>query len=245
MITEVADGGTPSLAPLGTDGVLARFAEQFSPEANRAAQAFAARAGAVDGVTETVPALASTLVRFDPAQADRAGIVASLRALLEDEDWLALPPRPATRRWHLPVSFDGADAPGLAEAAAEIGLSEARTIAQILEAAPRVLAIGFAPGQPYMGLMPEAWDIPRRPDLRRVPAGALALAIRQMVLFTGESPTGWLQVGRAAFHPFQPDAADPMPLRPGDEIRLERISAEDRARLAADPMGGARLEHLA
>ncbi|MBR9765064.1 MAG: allophanate hydrolase subunit 1 [Rhodobacteraceae bacterium] len=238
----------PALYPLGMDGFLARFASDFSLEANRAAQAFAAEALTLEGAEEVVPALASTLVRFDPlgdgAAARRAALEAGLSDLLDSRDWLALPAEAAARRWTLPVSFEGEDAPGLAEAAAEAGLSEEDAVTQILEAAPRVLAIGFAPGQPYIGLLPDTWDLPRRKELRDVPPGALVAAIRQLVLFANASPTGWLQIGRTAFSPFQPGADQPMPLRQGDEIRLARISRQERLALQGDPMGGARLEVL-
>ncbi|WP_010138765.1 5-oxoprolinase subunit B family protein [Oceanicola sp. S124] len=245
---EAASAPHPGLHPLGMDGFLARFGTEFSLEANRAAQAFAREASALEGVEEVLPALASTLVRFDStgdAAAGRRGALQDrLTDLLQSRDWLALPAEAAARRWTLPVSFDGEDAPGLAEAAAEAGLSEADAVAQILDAAPRVLAIGFAPGQPYIGLLPEAWDFPRRTELRDVPAGALVAAIRQLVLFANASPTGWLQIGRTAFAPFQPGAEQPMPLRQGDEIRLARISRQERQSLSGTPMGGARLEVL-
>ncbi|SNY48640.1 Allophanate hydrolase subunit 1 [Pseudooceanicola antarcticus] len=238
----------PALYPLGMDGFLARFASRFSLEANRAAQAFATEAREIEGVEEAVPALASVQLRFDStgetAPARRAKLEAALTDLLASRDWLSLPERAPARRWTLPVSFDGSDAPGLAEAAAETGLTEAEAVRSILEAAPRVLAIGFAPGQPYIGLLPEPWNFPRRTSLRDVPPGALVAAIRQLVLFANASPTGWLQIGRCAFRPFQPGAPDPMPLRQGDEIRLSRVSADELSALEAQPMGGARLEVL-
>lgn len=245
MIKEEA---SPALHPLGMDGFLARFDSRFSLEANRAAQAFAVAARDIEGVEEAIPALASVQLRFDStgetAPARRATIEAALQDLMAGRDWLALPESPADRRWTLPVSFDGADAPGLTEAAAKTGLTETQAVTSILEAAPRVLAIGFAPGQPYVGLLPEAWDFPRQTSLSDVPAGALVAAIRQLVLFANASPTGWLQIGRCAFRPFQPGAEDPMPLRQGDQIRLARVSAHELAGLEADPMGGARLEVL-
>lgn len=234
----------PALLPLGLDGVLARFDSAFTPEANRAARAFAAEAARLPGVTDLVPALASTLVRFDPLADDRADILSRLQGLLSSRDWLALPEAAPLRRWHLPVSFDGEDAPGLAQAAAATGQDPARAVEDVLSAAPRVLAIGFAPGQPYLGLLPEPWDFPRQAALSDVPAGALTVAIRQLVLFTNPSPTGWLQIGRSSFRPFQPGAADPMPLRSGDEIRFHRVSSTELSALDDSPLGGARMEVL-
>ncbi|MBT9382642.1 allophanate hydrolase subunit 1 [Pseudooceanicola sp. CBS1P-1] len=234
----------PRLLPLGLDGFLMRFSEGFGEAANRAAQAAGELARSLPGVTEVVPALASTLVRFDPARTPRAPLEAALRDLLASRDWLDLPPAAPTRRWHVPVSFDAADAPSLAQVAALTERTETALVQDILDSATRVLAIGFAPGQPYLGLLPEVWDFPRQTSLMQVPQGALVAAIRQLVLFANASPTGWLQIGRTAFRPFQPEAETPMPLATGDEIRFARASAAELAACETTPMGGARLEIL-
>ena len=107
--------------------------------------------------------------------------------------------------------------------------------------------IGFAPGQPYLGELPEAWDIPRQTALTdRVPIGALTVAIRQLVLFSVSTPTGWRHIGQTAFRPFRPDAETPFVLRPGDEVIFEatdrecyerlRGMARWRGRVRGDPM---------
>lgn len=234
----------PALFPLGMDAFLVRFADRFDEAANRAAQAFAAAACDLPGTVEVLPALASTMVRFDVTRTDRASGTKALQSLLDSRDWLALPPLAPTRCWHLPLSFDGEDAPGLAEAAAKAGLSQHSAVAQILAATPRVLAIGFAPGQPYIGLLPEPWNFPRQSSLTNVPAGALVAAIRQLVLFANPSPTGWIQIARTSFRPFDARADDPTPLRAGDQIRFARVPGSDLARLCDEPLGGARLEVL-
>tara|TARA_R110000868_G_scaffold237132_4_gene491402 strand:+ start:157266 stop:157955 length:690 start_codon:yes stop_codon:yes gene_type:complete len=227
------------------DAFLVRFAPVFAPQANRAALALGEQARSLAGVTEVLPALTSTMVRFDiPETTDRATARAALQQLVDSRDWLALPDAPARRAWTLPLSFDGDDAPGLAHAAEQAGISETRAVEQILAAKPRVLAIGFAPGQPYMGLLPENWDFPRQGTLSQVPAGALVAAIRQLVLFANPSPTGWVQVARTSFRPFTAGASDPTPLRAGDEIRFARASADELAGLADHPLGGATQQDL-
>ncbi len=232
----------PQLLPLGMDAYLVRFRAAFTEPANRAALAFAAEAADLVGVTEVLPALTSTMVRFEGARAPARD---ALQTLIDSRDWLALPPTSPTRIWTLPLSFDGGDAPGLASAAQQAGVSETEAVTQILAATPRVLAIGFAPGQPYMGLLPQNWDFPRQTDLTSVPAGALVAAIRQLVLFANASPTGWVQVARTSFRPFSPGSSDPTPLRAGDEIRFARVSESELESLAQQPLGGAKREDLA
>ncbi|OWY09339.1 hypothetical protein B6V72_17960 [Thioclava sp. F34-6] len=61
-------------------------------------------------------------------------------------------PDPA-RRWTIPVAFEGDDCPQLRDVARATGQSEAATIRENCANDLRVLTIGFALGQPYIGLL--------------------------------------------------------------------------------------------
>ena len=166
-------------------------------------------------------ALASVFLRFDPDQVAQTDLMDRLQALLATQDWSHAKVPPPKRVWTVPVNFDAEFAPQLAEVAGILNTTETQVIKQITSAEPRVLAIGFAPGQPYLGLLPEEWNFPRLPELSpKVPAGALLAAVRQLVLFTNENATGWRQIGQSAFRPFQPSSSDPFPLHPGDAVRF-------------------------
>jgi len=241
----------PEILPLGQTGVLVRFARSPSAEATGAAQAFAAAAAEAKpkGVSEVIPSLSSVLVQFDPAHTTRAAVAGALRPLATGRDWLSAPlPHPA-RRWTIPIAFGGEHGPQLAEFASLAGVSEAQAVEEVCRADLRVLAIGFAPGLPYLGLMPPHWDVPRQPALTpRVPAGALAAAVRQFVLFPAASATGWRQIGLAAFRPFLQTRSEPFLLKPGDSVRLESASHDafrDIQATSVDGLGGARCEVLA
>lgn len=240
---------TPEALPAGADGVLLRFALTPRPEAMAAAALMAAELerDPPEGVVEIAPSLTSLLMRFDPAKTRRAAL---MREGLERATCIARSrlerPEPA-RRWTIPVAFGGTDGPQLGDVANTLGQSEDSTIRQLCKADLRVLAIGFAPGQPYIGLLPEAWNLPRLTDLTpAVPAGAVVVAVRQIVMFGADSATGWRQLGRAAFRTFRPEREPPMPLRAGDAIRYVPASASDIADLAGAPdgLGGARLDVL-
>ena len=127
------------------------------------------------------------------------------------------------------------------------GVTEAQALRDLTQTELRVLAIGFAPGQPYIGRLPEAWEIPRQPQLTpSVPAGALVVALRQLVLFGNVSTTGWRQIGLCAFRPFKIDRAHPFALRQGDAIRLVAAPLDEIRALGRNPdaLGGARCEVL-
>lgn len=232
--------------PLGLDGLLLRFAAVSSPAVTDQVLGFAetVRAAPIAGVTEVATALTSVLVKFDPDQIGRDALAAALHPLIAAQQITEFKAR---RRWHIPVAFGGAAGPQLAEAAAMAGVSEAQALKDLTETELRVLAIGFAPGQPYLGQLPPAWAIPRQKQLTpSVPAGALVVALRQLVLFGNVSTTGWRQVGLCAFRPFRIDRPEPFALRQGDAIRLVAASSDEIQALGANPdaLGGARCEVL-
>lgn len=240
---------TPEVLPAGPDGVLLRFGLTPEPAAMAAAQVLTAdlEADTPPGVTEIAPALVTVLLRFDPALTRRADLAgAALTRAKRIAETRPAPPDPA-RRWTIPASFGGEDGPQLSEVAGMVGKSEQDAVSALCAADLRVLTIGFAPGQPYIGLLPEAWNLPRMSELNpQVPAGAVVVAVRQIVMFGAQSTTGWRQIGRAAFRTFRPERAEPMPLRAGDAIRYAPASADEIAALtgAPDGLGGARLQVL-
>jgi len=250
MTTEPATG-QPEIMPLGADGLLVRFSTRLSDKANRAVLALAGmlEAEMPEGVAEMSTALASVYLRFDPDRTSRARLAAELRKRLAARDWTALPEVVPKRRWHIPTAFGGDHGPQLAETAALLGMGEEQAVADLAAHPVRVLAIGFAPGQPYLGMLPERWDIPRLQQITpQVPASSLVVAVRQLIVFTAASPTGWRQVGQTAFRPYRPETGKPFPLLPGDLLRFEPVSAEELGRIIrsdVDGTGGARLEVVA
>lgn len=235
----------PHIAPIGTEGYLVRFADRLDDAANRALVGFAAALEAEDvaGLVEISTALASVFVRFDVTRIARADLVLRLQALLDSRDWLTAASAAPLRLWRVPTLYGGAAGPQLGEVAKLVGVTEEAAVRELSAARVRVLAIGFAPGQPYLGMLPERWDVPRQTALSpRVPQGALVLAVRQFNLFANETPTGWRHIATTHLKLFQPDAPQPFVLRPGDELLFPAVSEHDWAMLETDPMGGAQLE---
>jgi allophanate hydrolase subunit 1 len=231
----------PMIRDVGLTGMLVTFADTLAEPANRAALAFrgAVEAARWEGVEETATSLTSAFVRFDPLRLPHGELSSRLGDLLARKDWAAEPLPPGRRRWRIPVALGGAEGPQFDEAAEAAGLSPGAAAEQIAGAAVRVLTIGFAPGQAYMGQLPAAWDIPRLKELTpRVPAGALVCAIRQLIVFTGPTPTGWRHIGQTAFRSFRPGTRRPFPLTPGDEVGFAPVPAAELARLRdADETG--------
>lgn len=213
----------PNITPLGLGGLLVSFSEALGEAENRAALAFAQAADLADlpGLQEVAPALTSVLLRFDP----KAVALAETQALLSSRDWTVQGLPGGRKLWRIATCFDPDLAPQLADAALAAGLSTEAVIAGITGAPLRVLTLGYAPGQPYLGTLEPAFDIPRMTALNPVvPIGAVTLAIRQIVLFAAQSQTGWRHVGQTRFAGFDLLRADPILLRAGDEVHFTQVS---------------------
>lgn len=244
---ETPTGNWPRIRTAGFDGFLVSFGNRLSEPANRAALAFrdAVERAGWETVEECSTSLVSAYLRFDPLGQDHAAMRAALEGLLTGRDWYreALPT--GRRLWRVPTVFGGETAAQLGEAAQAAGLSEAEAIASITETPVRVQTIGFAPGMPYLGELPAAWDIPRQTALTaKVPAGGLCVAIRQLVLFPVATPTGWRHIGQTALRLFRPEADEAFILRPGDEVLFQPVAPDALAAMQADPDGGAESEVL-
>lgn len=242
--------GFPIIRPVGLAGLLVSFSDRMTDQANRAAIAFSAAVEGErwSGIEEISTSLVSVFLRIDPLAADLPALTGRVEALAASRDWLAAPLPSGRRHWAIPTVYGTDLAPELDEAARAAGISPEAAVADLSSTRVRVLTFGFAPGQPYLGQLPERWNLPRRTELNpSVPQSALVVAVRQLVLFSRPTPTGWRHVGQTAFENFRPGAGDPFPLRPGDELSFPAVSAEEFAdiRASGDPDGGATVEEIA
>ena len=238
----------PRISSVGLSGVAVTFADAMDQRANLAAIALRA---AIDSenwpeVSETSSTLVSTFIAVDLVETSYEDIHNRLKNLLKSRNWLEAAPPKGRKLWTLPMCFGGKRAPQLQDAATAAGLSLKNAKTSLANSRTRVITVGYAPGQPYLGPLPEAWNIPRQSELTpQVPAGALVVAIRQFVLFTAAMPTGWRHVGQTAFRTFDPNRETPIVFTPGDEVRFAEITSQELADLEqSDSMGGATWEQI-
>jgi KipI family sensor histidine kinase inhibitor len=132
----------------------------------------------------------------------------------------APPPLPADAGdlVELPVVYDG---PDLARVAGHWGVPEAEVAAIHAGTGYRVAFVGFAPGFGYLTGLPAHRAVPRLDSPRtRVPAGSVGLAGAYTGVYPGESPGGWLLIGRTDAVLFDVRRRPPALLRPGCRVRF-------------------------
>ena len=129
----------------------------------------------------------------------------------------------------IPCCYDlGLDLEHIAD---HLGISVEDVISQHTGVRYSVYAIGFCPGFPYLGYLPDALTgVPRLASPRlRVEAGSVGLTGRQTGIYTEERPGGWNIVGRTPLELV--NVADGyFPLRTGDHIHFQRIGRPEYER---------------
>jgi KipI family sensor histidine kinase inhibitor len=174
--------------------------------------------GSVRGVTNVHPAYASILIDFDPRKIRHRDIE---RAAAELFAQAASAPLPEPRTVEIPVAYGGADGPDLDAVAALTGHTPDEVVALHSGAEYLVYFLGFSPGFPYLGGLPESIAAPRlETPRRRVPAGSVAIGGQQTGVYPIASPGGWRIIGRTPLRLFDPGADPPVLLRMGDHVRF-------------------------
>lgn len=214
---------------LAEDALLLHFGDAIDEATSARVLAAAATIALHVPSLECVPAYASLLLRFEPAEwRGDAGNVPHARVHAAVAEVLAAADvaDAAARQMVIPVLYGGAHGPDLAAVAHHTGLSEAEVIARHAAGRYRVAMLGFAPGFPYLlGLDPRL-AMPRRADPRaRVPAGSVAIGGAQTGIYPEALPGGWQLIGRTPLGLFDMRATPPSRLQPGDRVRFEAIAA--------------------
>lgn len=121
----------------------------------------------------------------------------------------------------IPVIYGGEFGPDLATAAEVCGLSAQELVQKHVNGEYLVQSLGFMPGFSYLGGLDPALHIPRKstPAIR-IPAGSVAIGGSFTGVYPTSTPGGWHVIGRTSLMLFDPHAAQPCLMRPGDRVRF-------------------------
>jgi KipI family sensor histidine kinase inhibitor len=232
----------PRILPLGDAAWTVEFGDAISPAINARVLGFSGivnaemKAGRCLGVIECVPTFRSLTVHFDPLSADALALRDALMILAQQEGSVLA----SGRRWALPVCFDDDFAPDLRDVAERKALSTDAVIGLLTGAVLRVYMLGFLPGFPYLGGLPDELNMPRLASPRTVvPERSVAITGKMCAIYPWQSPGGWRLVGRTPLRMFDAAKGDrPALLAPGDEIVLTAIDRESYSRIESACVAG-------
>lgn len=132
-------------------------------------------------------------------------------------------------KW-VPVCF--AMGEDLEESAHDLDLTAGELIEAFCAQPYTCFALGFCPGFPYLGYLPDRISGLKRlgnPRLK-VPAGSVAITGRQVGIYPLERPGGWHILGRTPLEIVDVESAY-FPIKAGDRIQFQRIDEAEFGRL--------------
>jgi inhibitor of KinA len=187
--------------------------------------ALAIRAAMIEGIIETVPTYRSLLIIYNP-------LILRLdhlkEKLLRIEVGLKETPFPEPKLTRIPVVYGGAYGPDLEGVANYHHISPEEVIRLHCSKPYFIYMIGFMPGYPYMGELPDALITPRlRTPRLLVPAGSVGIAQKQTGIYSIDSPGGWQILGRTPVKLFEPEREPPALLQMGDLVQFYQISEKE------------------
>ena len=212
---------------MGDRSVLVELGDEISPEVNRRVREFYVilLENPIEGLLEIVPAYRSLLIIYNPLKLDLVMIKNRMEDLQKKIGEIKIP-EPKTLE--IPVVYGGEYGPDMEWVSQYHNISVEGVIQLHTGTTYQVYMIGFMPGFPYMGELPEGLATPRRETPRTViPQGSVAIAQRQTGIYPVESPGGWQILGRTPLKLFNPLHSPPTLLEMGDLVKFFSIGEEE------------------
>jgi KipI family sensor histidine kinase inhibitor len=212
---------------MGDRGLLAEFGDDISLQVNEKVRRIhlAIDTEATEGIIETVPTYRSLLIVYDPLILSVEKLKKSLERI---EKGLQQSPFPEPRVTRIPVVYGALYGPDLEGVAKYHGIPQEEVVRLHCSKPYHIYMIGFMPGFPYMGELPDPLVTPRLKTPRlSVPAGSVAIAQKQTGIYSMESPGGWHLLGRTPVKLFNPGDNPPALLRMGDLVQFYPISEKE------------------
>ena len=171
----------------------------------------------VPEVVEAIPGMNNITVVLREPQALALDAIERLQRWWEESEAL----EPESRNIDIPVIYGGEAGPDLALVARHANLSEKQVVELHASVDYVVWFLGFQPGFPYLGGLPDVLATPRRAEPRlSVPAGSVGIGGAQTGIYPLQTPGGWNLIGRTDVPLFNPSLPEPVLLRPGDTLRF-------------------------
>jgi KipI family sensor histidine kinase inhibitor len=164
---------------MGDRGLLLEFGDEISREINEKVRrmALAIQARPIEGIIETVPTYRSLLIIYNPIILPIEGLRKRLKGI---EEGLQQTPLQEPKLTRIPVVYGDIYGPDLEGVAKYLQTSPEEVIRLHCSKPYLIYMIGFMPGYPYMGELPQDLVVPRLKTPRLVvPKGSVAIAQRQ------------------------------------------------------------------
>jgi KipI family sensor histidine kinase inhibitor len=214
----------------GDQGLLVEYGDTIDLDVNHKVRSMAIvlEKNMPAGIIEIIPTYRSLLIVYDPLQTTPTRLKKALISLEERLPGIEIPP-PGTVE--IPVCYGGEFGPDIEFVAESHEITVDEVIRLHSEPEYPIYMIGFTPGFPFLGGLPEALHTPRLETPRTfVPEGSVGIANNQTGIYPVASPGGWQLIGRTPVKLFAPERPNPFLYQAGDRIKFKAISPEEYTR---------------
>ncbi|MFH0992003.1 MAG: 5-oxoprolinase subunit PxpB [bacterium] len=179
----------------------------------------------ITGVQNVHPSYNAVLLSFDPIIISAQKLLHHVYTIFHDIEHSATTVQP---RKEIPVCYGKEFGPDLDDVLAYTGLTIEEVVRIHTSVEYLVYFLGFSPGFPYLGEMPQQLFVPRLSSPRlKVPAGSVAIGGSQTGIYPCSSPGGWRIIGRTPLPLFNPEHTPPTFLEMGDLVTFRPISKDE------------------
>lgn len=214
------------VVPLGDTAVRIPFGDKIDEGTNGRIRQFINKLekAKVGGVIEWVPAYTSVAIYYEPDRISYAALCKELEKIyLSSEKFNQ--DKPVV--FEIPVCYGGEMGPDLAYVAEYHGLSEQEIIKLHANREYRIYMMGFMPGFPYLGGLPDEIAVPRLENPRKsVLPGSVGIGGNQTGIYPADVPSGWRIIGVTPVSLFEPIKKEPFLLSAGNYIKFMPIDKD-------------------
>ncbi|RSD26643.1 5-oxoprolinase subunit PxpB [Mesobacillus subterraneus] len=225
------------ILPLGDLAIVISFGDVIADRTNVQIRQFMKKLdyANIKGIVEWVPAYTSLTVYYEPDILPYESLVAELNKVhLRNEHSLDS----TSIVNEIPVCYGGKWGQDLGFVADHHGMPEQEVINLHANREYLIYMMGFMPGFPYLGGLPEKLAVPRLEKPREsVVPGSVGIGGNQTGIYPSDVPSGWRIIGTTPVTLFAPEKAEPFLVRSGHYIKF--IPIDEEQFLAIKQMGDA------
>jgi inhibitor of KinA len=212
---------------MGDRSLLVELGDEIAPGINQRVEVFfqSLQNHRLKGVVDLIPCYRSVMIVYDPLTIDINRLKDWVVNLYQAKE---APIEREHRTLRVPVVYGGEYGPDLGWVARYHGISPQAVIQLHTSRTYRVYMIGFMPGHPYLGELPNELITPRKETPRLVvPQGSVGISQKQIVIYPVQSPGGFQIIGRTPLTLFSPDKNPPPHFEMGDQVKFYPVTDKE------------------
>ena len=218
---------TIEIQPLGDRTLLVKFPQKIDPDIHQQVMNLSAKIEEelIEGILYISSAYCSLSIGYNPEYIKYPELSLRIKDLWKQRIKTRNAP---VRVLTLPVCYEEPYALDLWEISKITGLTPEDIIETHTANSYQVYMLGFLPGFPYLGILPEVLQCPRKAKPRLViPERSVGIAGLQTGIYPSESPGGWNIVGNTPLPIFSGQKSTTFLLHAGDEVKFQAITKND------------------